>query len=110
MKTALVALTFTLAAGIGLGAQQSRTFTGVISDSMCLRDHTAMKVTPDSKCVTECVKASKEIRYSLLVGKNAYTLDDREKPAKFAGQKVRVTGVLQPKAKLIEVASIEPAR
>jgi hypothetical protein len=46
----------------------------------------------------------------LLVGKNAYTLDDGEKPAKFAGQKVRVTGVLQGKTKVIKVASIEPAR
>lgn len=110
MKTALVALALALATGTGLIAGQSRAFTGVISDSMCLRDHTMMKVTPDSKCVKECVKASKDITYSLLVGKNAYTLDDREKPAKFAGQKVRVTGVLQAKTKVIEVASIEAAR
>jgi hypothetical protein len=43
MKTALVALTLTLMAGAGLAEPQSRTFTGVISDSMCLRDHAAMK-------------------------------------------------------------------
>lgn len=40
----------------------------------------------------------------------AYTLSDREKPAKFAGQKVRVKGVLQAKTNLIEVESIEPVR
>jgi hypothetical protein len=54
MKTTLLALTLTLTAGVGF-AGQSRTFTGVISDSMCLQDHAAMKVEPDSKCVTACV-------------------------------------------------------
>jgi len=110
MKTTFVALTFALAAGIGLAGQQSRTFIGVISDSMCLRDHTAMKVSPVSKCVNDCVKASKDIRYSLIAGKNAYTLSDREKPGRFAGQKVRVKGVLHAKTNVIEVESIEPAR
>lgn len=110
MKTAVVALTLTLMPGIGLTGQQSRTFTGVISDSMCLRDHTMMKVTPVSKCVNECVKASKDIRYSLIPEKgDAYTLRDREKPARFAGLKVRVKGVLNAKTKVIEVESIESA-
>ena len=40
MKIALVALTLTLTAG-GFAGQQSRTFTGVVSDSMCVRDHAA---------------------------------------------------------------------
>jgi hypothetical protein len=44
-----------------------------------------MKVSPISKCLNDCVKASKDIHYSLIAGKNAYTLSDREKPAKFAG-------------------------
>lgn len=110
MKTALVVLTFALTAGIGLAGQQSRTFTGVISDSMCLRDHAMMKVTPHSKCVNDCIKASKDIKYTLLVGKDTYTLSDREKPAKFAAQNVKVTGVLNAKTKVIEVASIEPAK
>jgi hypothetical protein len=110
MKTAFIALALTLTTGVGFAGQQSRTFTGVISDSMCLRDHTAMKVSPVSKCVNDCVKASKDIRYSLIAGKNAYTLSDREKPARFAGQKVSVKGVLQAKTNVIEVESIEPAR
>jgi hypothetical protein len=95
MKIALVALTLTLTAGAGFAGQPSRTFTGVISDSMCVRDHAAMKVSPISKCVNDCVKASKDIRYSLIAGKNAYTLSDRENPVRFAGQKVKITGVLR---------------
>ena len=110
MKTVLMALTLTLAAGVGFAGQQYRTFTGVISDSMCMQDHAAMKVSPISKCVNDCVKASKDIRYSLIAGKNAYTLSDREKPGQFAGQKVRVKGVLDAKTNVIEVESIEPAR
>ncbi len=31
-----------------------QTFTGVITDSMCGKDHAMMKVTPDSKCVGMC--------------------------------------------------------
>jgi hypothetical protein len=110
MKTALVALTLTLMAGAGFAEPQSRAFTGVISDSMCLRDHAAMKVSPISKCVNDCVKASKDIHYSLIAGKNAYPLSDREKPARFAGQKVKVTGVLREKTNVIDVESIEPVR
>lgn len=111
MKSAFVVITFTLAAGVGLAAgQQARTFTGVISDSMCKHDHAMMKVTPESKCVTECIKASKDVKYSLLVGKKDYTLNDRGKPAQFAGQKVTVKGVLQVKTNVIEVESIKPAR
>ena len=110
MKIALVALTLTLTAGAGFAGQQPRTFTGVVSDSMCMRDHAAMKVSPISKCVNDCVKASKDIHYSLLAGKNAYTLGDRDKPARFAGQKVKVMGVLREKTNVIDVESIEPVR
>ena len=110
MRMVLIALTLTLTAGVGFAGPQSRTFTGVVSDSMCLRDHTAMKVSPVPKCVRECVKASKDIRYSLVAGRNAFTLSDREKPARFAGQRVKVTGVLRGKANVIDVESIEPVR
>ena len=72
-----------------------------------------MKVSPDSKCVNDCVKASKDIRYTLISGKNVYaldTLDKREKAATLAGEKMRVRGVLHEKTNVIEVDSIEPAR
>lgn len=111
MKSPLVLLALTLTAGAAVAGPQSRTFTGVISDSMCMRDHAMMKVTPESKCVNDCVKASNDIKYTLIVGKDeAYTLSDRVTPAKFADRKVTVKGVLDEKTKIITVESIEAAR
>lgn len=43
-------------------ADGGQTFTGVITDSMCGKDHAAMKVSPESKCVKECVKAGSSTR------------------------------------------------
>ncbi len=80
------------------------TFTGVITDSMCGKDHAMMKVTPDSKCVTECVKHG--AKYQLYDGKNAYLLSDQKAPEQFAGQKVKITGALNEKTRIIKVESI----
>lgn len=89
-------------------AMAADTFTGTITDTMCKSDHTAMKVTPESKCVKECVKYG--AKYALLVGKNVYTLSDQEAPAKYAAQKVTVTGVLDPSTKVLKVQKIQPAK
>ena len=91
-----------------LAASSTQTFKGVITDSMCGADHTMMHVTPDSKCVLECVKAGS--KYALLVGKNVYVLSDQKSPAAFAAQTVKVTGVLDAKTRVIEVQSIERAK
>ncbi len=80
------------------------TFTGVITDSMCGKDHAMMNVTPDSKCVIECVKAGS--KYALYDGKNAYVLSDQKTPERFAGQKVKITGTLNANTKIIKVESI----
>ncbi len=88
-----------LAAAAG---QQS--FTGVITDSMCGQDHAAMKVTPVAKCVQECVKHGS--KYALFDGKTAYVLSDQNSPEPLAGQKVKITGTLYQKTKIIKVDSI----
>src|SRR5665213_2926927 len=82
------------------------TFTGVITDEMCGNDHKMMNVTPDSKCVTDCVKAGS--KYALLVGTKVYKLNDQTAPAKFPGQKVKVTGTL--KNDTITVKSVEAVK
>ncbi len=105
MKFACLILAGALLTSIALGAQ---TFTGVITDSMCGADHLMMKVSPDSKCVLDCVKAG--AKYALCDGKNVYALSDQKTPAKFAAQKVKVTGTLDPKTKTINVESIEAAK
>jgi hypothetical protein len=87
-----------------VGAATAETFTGVITDSMCGKDHAMMKVTPDSKCVEECVKHGS--KYALFDGKSMYTLSDQKTPEKFAGQKVKITGTLYDKTKILKVDSI----
>jgi hypothetical protein len=89
-----------------LAADAPTTFTGVITDAMCGADHKMMNVTPDSKCVAECVKAGS--KYALISGKKVYRLSDQAAPAKFAGQKVKVTGALQ--GETIQVQSVEASK
>ena len=85
-------------------AAGQQTFTGVITDSMCGQDHAMMKVTPDSKCVQECVKHGS--KYALFDGKTAYVLSDQKTPEQFAGQKVKITGTLYEKTKILKIDSI----
>lgn len=91
-------------------AAAPRTFTGVITDTMCGKDHAAMKVSPDAKCVVECVKHDKANKYALFDGKNVYVLSDQRTPEQFAGKKVSVTGTLYEKTKILKVDSITAAR
>lgn len=86
----------------------SRSFTGVITDSMCIANHKMMRISPDSKCIVECVKASRSVKFVLLDGKTVYQLSDQQTPARFAGQKVKVTG--QASGNSIQVAAIEAAK
>jgi hypothetical protein len=92
------------AAALLAAAAGQQTFTGVITDSMCGQDHAMMKVTPDSKCVQECVKHGS--KYALFDGKTAYVLSDQKTPEQFAGQKVKITGTLYEKTKILKVDSI----
>ena len=98
-KLAALLISGALAAGAA-----NQTFTGVITDSMCGKDHAMMKVTPNSKCVVECVKSGS--KYALYDGKTAYVLSDQKTPEQFAGQKVKVTGTLFEKTKILQVESI----
>jgi hypothetical protein len=70
-----------------------------------------MGITPDDKCVRECVRMDpKKWKYALLVGREMYVLSDQQAPKKFAAQKVRVTGTLVEKTKTLNVSKIEAAR
>jgi hypothetical protein len=92
---------------IFLALALAESFTGVVTDTMCGAKHTMMKNQPDDKCVQMCVKGSSD--YALYDGQNVFKLSDRSKPAKFAAQKVKVTGTLDQKTKTIKITSIEPA-
>lgn len=106
---AFVFSTLLIASPLAAGTA-SRTFTGVIGDSMCVRDHAAMKIAPEDKCVRECVKHSSDVKYVLLTDDRHYILSDQAAPEPFAGKKVKVKGVLYEKTGIIKVESIEAAR
>ena len=96
--------------GLLAAADQPRTFVGVITDTMCGAKH-SMGISPDAKCVRECVKMDpSKWKYALYDGKTVYTLSDQQTPEKFAAERVKVTGVLNEKTKIIKVEKIEAAR
>jgi hypothetical protein len=102
----MMKVAFFLFAGAPLAGAATQTLTGVITDTMCGKDHAMMKVSPDSKCVVECVKGDKNTKYALFDGKNVYVLSDQKTPEQFAGKKVTVTGTLYEKTKILQVDSI----
>ena len=96
-----------MSGALWLGAAGPKTYTGVITDTMCGKNHKPMGVAPDDKCVRECVKHDKNNKYALLDGKNVYVLSDQQTPEKFAGQRVKITGTLFKKTNILQVNSIE---
>jgi hypothetical protein len=86
-------------------AAKADTFTGVITDTMCSANHDMMKDHPAAECVKMCAKG--QYSYALYDGTNLYKLSDQKAPAKFAAQKVKVTGTLDGNNKTIKVSSIE---
>jgi hypothetical protein len=100
--------TLLMAGALFAAAAGPQTFTGVVTDSMCGKDHSMMGVKPDSKCVLECVKAG--AKYALYDGKAVYTLSDQKAPEKFAGQKVKITGTYNEATKILKVDSMAAAK
>lgn len=108
MRKTILGLIFA-AAGVA-SADKPQTYTGVITDTMCGAKHT-MGITPDDKCVRDCVKMDpKKWKYALLVGTEMYVLSDQQTPEKFAAQKVKVTGTLFEKTKVLKADKIEAIR
>jgi hypothetical protein len=108
MKQMMVVAFFAAAA---LAAGAAKTYTGVITDTMCGKNHAAMGVKPDDKCVRECVKSSGgKVKYALLSDGKMMVLSDQQTPEKFAAKKVKVTGELFEKTGILKVDRIEEAR
>ena len=108
MKQMLIGL---LAVSSLSAVQSKQTFTGVITDDMCATaGHASMRMGPtDADCTTACVMAH-GAAYVLLDGKTIYTLSDQRRPEAFAGQQVRVVGVLDARTKAITVDAISAAK
>lgn len=107
MKLLIVSL---LALAALQAAPVKRTFTGVITDSMCANDHASMRMGPtDAECTVACI-SEHGATYVLYDGKDVYALSDQRTPETFAAQKVAVRGTLGAKPKTIQVASITAAK
>lgn len=103
-------LLFILIVGAALAVAESKTYSGVITDTMCGADHAHMKVAPDAKCVRECARSG-QYKYALLTSDGkVHVLSDQAAPEKFAAQQVKVTGTLYPKTGILKVEKIEAAR
>ena len=97
-----------VAAAIVLAAEPKQVFTGTITESMCKMNHKMTHISPDDKCVRDCVKASSgKTKYVLMGQDSEYLLSDQETPAQFAAKKVRVIGAFYPKTGVIAVERIE---
>jgi hypothetical protein len=108
MKPLILSL---LAIAVLAAAPGKQKFTGIITDSMCgLADHSQMRMGPtDGECTIACVKEHGAL-YVVYDSKQVYTLSDQQKPEKFAGKKVTVTGTLDARTRTIQVDSITAAK
>jgi hypothetical protein len=107
---------------VSFAAPKDSSYTGEIMDSQCAKNgsHDPMlkkegmeKMIGDPKasqmCTAECVKnGGKYVLYD-AAKKTVYKLDDQQKPAQFAGQKVKVTGTLDKATQTVHVTSIKAA-
>jgi hypothetical protein len=85
-------------AGFSMAGAVQKTFIGVIHDNRC--------VGPN--CARQC-PVTKDPKYTLQSGDEAWVLSDQKTPAKYTGKKVVVTGTLGPRNTLV-VSSIVPAK
>ncbi len=111
-KLAIGIVAFGVFLGLAFAAQKSSSFTGEISDLYCAKanSHDEMMKRHDVKtveaCIPACVKAGG--KYVLVdANKTIYVLDDQQKPAPFARQKVKITGTLDKATQTIHVTKIE---
>lgn len=102
---------FALAAATALTAGASKTYTGVITDTMCGKSHAAMGVKPDDKCVRECVRSGGgKWKYARLSDGKLMVLSDQQTPERFSARRVRISGELFEKSGILRVDKIEEAR
>ena len=95
-----------------------KTFKGEIADSQCAlnvhsltqshKEMIAMKpeIKTDAECARFCVK-ERGGRYMLQTKDKVYKLDSQVLAEQWAGQKVKLTGTLDPKTNTITVEKIE---
>lgn len=95
--------------------QRSLNLVGEIMDSRCAIDgsHDKMMQQNGTKnardCTLQCAKSGGSFVLFDQETKSVYQLDDQQKPERFAGQRVRVSGTYDEPSKTMHVESIESA-
>jgi hypothetical protein len=89
---------------------KEKTVVGYIGDSQCGLEH-PMNMGDAKACTLKCVDGGGKFILADRDHKTVYSLDKdaQEKAREFAGQKVKVTGHVDGKAKAIHVTKIEAA-
>ena len=114
MKKAMVGVVAALILlGVSFAAQKDTSFSGEISDRACAKanSHESMmkrhNVQTIQDCIPACVKAGGKYVLFDTATMTIYGLDDQQKPAAFAGKKVKVTGTYDKDTQTIHVADIQ---
>ena len=112
MRTAATITTFLLVTSVSPSESNDRLFTGEIMDSPCaaMGTHDRMMKGLQAKdardCSQKCVRmVGKYVLYD-PAKKATYQIDDQQKSAAYAGQKVAVKGTYDTATKTIHVESI----
>ena len=87
---------------------KERTIVGFIGDSQCGLKH-PMNMGDAKACTLKCVDGGGKFILADRARNVVYSLDAQEKAREFAGQRVKVTGHVDAKAKAIHVTKIEAA-
>ncbi len=94
---ASVLATFAIVVPVPATEGKARVFTGTITDTECGPSHRRMLARGGmGETATSCTRAcvAHGATYGVLIGspRRFYQLDDQEKPAAFAGKRVRILG------------------
>jgi len=120
-RAATIALIIAAGLGCMAGGGTEQIFKGEIGDSQCAlnvhslsRSHAEMLKkrsigTTAADCARYCVKNLGGV-FVLQVKDRVYKLDNQELAEKYAGEKVEVTGVLDPQTNIIAVHSMDPIK
>lgn len=99
----------------GADSQRTLNLVGEIMDSRCAIEGAHNKMmrqngTKNAKdCTLQCAKTGGSFVLIDPETKTVYQLDDQEKPARFAGQRVRISGTYDEPSKTMHIESIESA-
>ena len=96
------------------GIQPIASFVGQVMDSKCATTGSheptmkRLEAKDTRECTLKCAKDGSFVLYDPET-KTVYQLNDQEKPSRFAGEKVKVSGQYDQWSQTIEIESIELA-